>query len=213
MTTSDVKPLRNTCSVVLSIALLALAHQASAQGETIEIRVTGEHHLAAGDTTESAAVLALVDARQKAVHAAAARLRQSARLRALGLKPGHLEAFTAVLVRAGEPSPLPTPLVSGTAHRVELRALLNAGDAERRVVDLYRDEEAAYELVAAWTETERLVKQLSDLARRPSGAASDAARIAREQTAIVSAIEVQALTAQAYGAFVRNIPAPVGARP
>jgi tetratricopeptide (TPR) repeat protein len=196
---------------LLSLAVLSLVFSARAWGQSVEIRVAGEHRAVAGDTPELAKALARADARQKAAHAAVARLGEVAGVRALGLKPGELEAFTAVLVRTGERT---AAEVAGTRdlHRVQVEAVLD-DRAVRRLKDLHNDQDAAFELVQLWTGTERLSRRLADLTRaRTSAPRRETAAIAREQMTIVTAIEVKALTAQAYAACARTVFATIGGR-
>lgn len=198
--------------VAVSLALLTLVAASRVWGQDVEIRVAGEHHAVPGDTPELATALARADAWQKAVHAAVTQLRETAGVKGLPLKRGELEAFTAVLVRTGERSVSTAP-VSRDVYRVQLEAVLDDPQAVRRLRDLHNDQDAAFELVQAWTETERLSRRLADLTRaRTSASGPQATTIAREQMAIVTAIGVTALTAQAYAAGARTELSTVGGR-
>ena len=66
--------------------------------------MTGRPGTRAGNPSESAGRLALADARRRALARAAARLQERADIKALKLSPGHLEAFTIVLVDVVEPA-------------------------------------------------------------------------------------------------------------
>ena len=106
-----------------------------------------------------------------------------------------------------------TAAVSRDSYRVRLEAVLDDPNTVQRLRDLHNDQDTAFELVQAWTETERLSRRLADLTRaRTKASRSEAATIAREQMAIVTAIEVTALTAQAYAAGARTELATVGGR-
>lgn len=202
----------NRTTTMVLLAVLACAATAAAQAQTIQIRATGEHRAVIGDTPELAAGLVLADARRKAVHAAVAQLEDASDVKVLGLKRVQLEAFTAVLVRAGE-RPASTAVVSGEPFRVQLESAVNGSQAVRHMTDLKKDQDTAYELVEAWTGTERLISQLSDLTRRRAGAATDAAaQMAQEQQALIKSIEIKALIAQAYHALTRTEPVTVGGR-
>jgi molybdenum-dependent DNA-binding transcriptional regulator ModE len=84
-----------------SMLLLTLAVPAVADTRTVEMRITGKHKSVTGDTTESARLLALADARHKATQAAVAHLQGRADVKALRLRP---------------PSSRPTPRSSWTSR-------------------------------------------------------------------------------------------------
>src|SRR5688500_3945478 len=84
------------------MTVLALTATVGAQSPTIEIQVTGEHSVTAGGTPELARDLALLDARHKAWQTAIGRLQSLPDVKALHLKPGYVEAYTAVLLDAEE---------------------------------------------------------------------------------------------------------------
>ena len=201
-----------TTSIATALALVIVLAPSRGWCQSVEIRVAGEHHAVTGNTPELATALARADAWQKAVHAAVAQLREAAGVKVLPLKAGELEAFTAVLVRTGERS-VSTAAVSRDSYRVRLEAVLDDPNAVQRLRDLHNDQDTAFELLQAWTETERLSRRLADLTRaRTKASHPEAATIAQEQMAIVTAIEVTALTAQAYAAGTRTELATVGGR-
>ncbi len=191
------------------MTVLALPATVVAQSPTIEIRVTGSHRTTAGDTPELARDLALLDARHKAWQTAIAHLQSSPDVKALNLKPGYVEAYTAVVLDAEEQQASAPPAAG--SQQVEVRARLDAAGAARRMLGLHKDQDASWELVDAWTQTDRLYEQLAEQTRRRGGAGSeDAARLAMEQGETVTAIKVKQLTAQAYAAFARTVPATLG---
>jgi tetratricopeptide (TPR) repeat protein len=193
------------------VCLLLLLLPAAARGETIELRASGEHRMLAGDTPESARQLALEDARRKATAAAVSRLQATDAIKTLRLTPMQLEAFTAVLLEIEEPPA--TARSSGTPTRVQVRARIDAANAARRMEALRRDQDAAFELVDAWTRVRSLHQQLDEqTARRATVSADATADAARAQMRTLTAIAVKQLAAKAYAAMARTEPTTVGGR-
>jgi tetratricopeptide (TPR) repeat protein len=171
-----------------------------AQTPPADIRVTGEHPLAGGDTPELARQLALLDARHKVWQAAIEQLQRRADLKTLRLTPTQLEVYTAVILEPSEePTPSPDP---GAPVRVRLRLGLDAADAVGRMTALRKDQDATRELVEAWTQMQRLRTQLADRA----GASPE------DRQRMVTRLSVQHLAARAVAALARTEDATVGGR-
>jgi tetratricopeptide (TPR) repeat protein len=179
-----------------------------AQDRKIEIRVTGEHGAVNGESPEAARRLALADARLKAVMYAIPQLRSAGEIHALALKSAQLQAFAIALLADAEPAPQ-----EPTGSRVSLQLSLDARDVARRMLELRRDQDAAFELVEASQDIERLYEQLSAESRRHAGASrTEAPGLAQQRDRTLTAIDVRLLTARAYLAFARTDPVTVGGR-
>jgi tetratricopeptide (TPR) repeat protein len=131
----------------LSVAVAASVH---AQPAATEIRVVGQHTIAPTDTPELARQLAHIDGQRAAWRDAVARLRSRADVIALHLKPAELDAYTAVIVEAEAAPPTQSPPATNGEMRLRLRARLDAPAAVNQMRALHRDQDAAYDLVAAW---------------------------------------------------------------
>jgi tetratricopeptide (TPR) repeat protein len=178
---------------------LAVAGPALAQTPAVEIRVTGEHRAASGDTAELARGLALVDARRKAWAAAVTQLQSRADLKALGLTPAQVEAYTAVIVEIEEP-PAPTaPAPSRPLVQVPVQVRFDATETVRRMAGLRKDPDATHEVLAAWTGMQQLHDQL-------------AARTAPDQQRNLTALTATYLAARASAALARTEESTVGGR-
>jgi tetratricopeptide (TPR) repeat protein len=129
-------------------ALLAQgAITAPAQAPVIEIRTTGEHKAANGETPEVARQFALVDATRKAWQEAAARLQDLPAVKAFGLKPNELEAFLAAILIVEE-----QPATASIRFDPAVTA--------RRVGALHKDQETAKAIVDQWREMQALIGNL-----------------------------------------------------
>jgi tetratricopeptide (TPR) repeat protein len=180
--------------------LMLCAGPGLAQSPPADIRVTGEHPLASGDTPELARQLALADARHQVWQAAVVQVQRRADLKALRLTPAQVEVYTAVIL---EPSEELTPSPdAGSPVRVRLSLSLDAADAVRRMAALRKDQDATRELVEAWTQMQRLRAQLAD---RAITSPED-----RQRTA--TRLSVQHLAARAIAALARTEDAAVGGR-
>jgi tetratricopeptide (TPR) repeat protein len=194
------------------VVFLLVMLPAAVSGEAvIELRASAEQTALAGDTPDFARQRALVDARRKATAAAVARLQGIDAIKMLRLTPLQLEAFTAVLLEIEDP-PAATS-TDGTSTRVLVRARIDTEAAARRMAALRRDQDAAFELVNAWTGLRSLHQQLDDqTARRATVSVAIAADAARARMRTVTAIAVKQLTAKAYAAMARTEPTTVGGR-
>jgi tetratricopeptide (TPR) repeat protein len=197
--------------ILAPVLVLAFATSALAQSTTTEIRVTGEHRTAGGDTPDSARQLALVDARWKAWQAALTRLQSRADVEALQLKPLQVEAFTAILLQIDDPADGATPATAGALVRVPMRARVDAAGAARQMAALRRDQDVTSALIQTWTEMQRLHGNLADQTRRRPGATSnEAGAIVQDQLQIVTALDLKYLVARATAAMARTQPSTVG---
>jgi len=154
-------------AIIASVLLLTVLDMPGAEANPLELRVTGRAGTRAGDPSESARRLALADARRRALESAAAHLRDRADIKALKLAPGHLEAFTAVLVDVVEPASAPTN------GRIAVIARLDAERAAGMILAVHRDQDVTFELLYAWRRMQRLHDQLDERAKRRARAAGD----------------------------------------
>ena len=197
--------------ILAAMLFLALTVAGRADTRVVEMRITGEHKPVTGDTIESARLLALADARHKAVHAAVGHLQQRADVKALRLRPAQLEAYAAVLVDLEDQQAGATR--TATPVRAQVMARLDAGDAARRMAGLHKDQDASFELIGAWTRTQQLHRQLAEQTRRRAAATTqEAGIILQEQLKTVAGLGVTQLTAKAYAVLARTEPATVGGR-
>src|SRR5688572_9863794 len=120
-----------TTKILASMLFLALAVTVRADTRAVEMRIAGEHRSVTGETTESARLLALADARHKAAQAAIARLQGRADVKALRLRPVQLEAYAAVLVDIEDQQAGAT--TTATPVRPQVTARLSADGAACRM--------------------------------------------------------------------------------
>jgi tetratricopeptide (TPR) repeat protein len=155
------------------ILVLTVASGARAQLQT-----------SSGEPRETTRQLALVEAQFKAWQAAATQLLGRSDIKALQLKPIEVEAYTAVIVEANEPS---------------ARARLDLGDAARRMAALRKDQDVSYDLVDAWTGMQQLHRQL-------------ASATAGDRAPIITSLQAKLLAARAWAALARTEESAVGGR-
>src|SRR5262245_21086870 len=194
--------------------VLTCAHAAAhAQSATIEFDVTGEHRMTRGDTEESARQLALVDARRKAWGTAVQRLQDRGDLKSLRRTPAQVEAFTATMLEMQEqPARNATDSATRTA-RVQLHGRMDIGDMTRRMAGLRNDQDAAFDVVDAWTVAQQLHRQLADQTQLRASLPDDkASAIVREQLQTIVILNVKNLSAQASAALARTEHSAVGER-
>ena len=125
------------------ILVLALSSSAFAQSPATDIHVTGEHPMAAIDTPDSGKQLALVDAERKTLLEAVARLQDLPEVKALQLKPNHLDAYAAAIVDIQEQSARTATAASGAVYQVDVILRLDASETTRRLGRLRKDQEAS----------------------------------------------------------------------
>jgi tetratricopeptide (TPR) repeat protein len=198
------------CSLIL---LLTLPSAALAQSPATEIRATGEHARANGDTPESATQLALVDATRQAVQQAVTRLQDVAGVKALGLKSIQLEAYAAAILETQEQPARTSPAANPAVHRVDVLMRLDAGEMVRRLGGLRKDQEASYALVELWKQTQELHRQLADQTRLLAGStSSDASETVQRRQLTLTTLHVKHLAAQVAAALARTEENPGGGR-
>jgi tetratricopeptide (TPR) repeat protein len=197
---------------ILAFTLIATA--AGAQSSAVVLRATGEHRVANGDTLEAARQLALVDADHKAFNQAAAQLQSRAEVKALGLTPGEVEAFAAVILEPQEqPAPAPLQISPGSPVRVSVQVSLDMSDVVRRLNELRRDQDASHAVTLAWGGIRQLRERLAANAQKRSAATSEQARpLIEEHTRMLTALEVKELAIRAMAAMVRTEERTVGGR-
>src|SRR5437773_5212328 len=109
--------------IFLQTFVLTCAVSAFAQSPTVEIRVTGEHRMAGGETLQSSKEFALADATRKAWQEAVLRLQDASEVKAVRLKPNQLDSFVAAILETQEQPPA-VP-VGGAVSRVDVLARLD----------------------------------------------------------------------------------------
>jgi tetratricopeptide (TPR) repeat protein len=177
----------------------------------LDIRASGEHRMASGDTTDSARQLAIVDAQRKLWAEAATQLQRRADVKALGFTPVHIEAYVPVVLGIEEPPSRALPAQG--VMRVPMRAQLNADEAVRRMASLRKDEDASYDLVIAWSGMQQLHQRLADQTRRRASlSSSEAGAIVQEQVQTITRLQAKHLAARASAALARTEPSAVGGR-
>jgi len=195
------------------ILVLGFATGAHAQSSAIAIDVTGEHRMSSGDTAESATQLARVDARRRAWSAAATDLQGRADVKALGLTPVQVEAFTAVLLELEEPPARTASTPTQQPVQVHLRGRMDATGAVQRIAQVRKDQDATYDLVETWVEMQKLHQQLDSETQRRTGLPNDKAlALAQDQLKTVVALDAKHLSARASAALARTEPSAIGGR-
>ncbi len=193
------------------VLVLTYATAAGAQTATIEFDVTGEHRMTTGDTAESARQLALVDARRKAWETAAVRLQDRADVKGLRLTQNQIEAFAPMMLEIreehGQNSNNPR------AVQVRLHGRMNVGDLTRRMAGLRNDQDASFDLVEAWTETQQLHRQLASQTQlRASMPADQASAVVDDQLEMMAMLDAKHTAALASAALARTEPSAIGGR-
>ena len=136
-------------AIIARVLVLTVLGVTGAEANPLELRVTGRAGTRAGDPSESARRLALVDARRRALESAVAHLQERPDIKALKLPPAHLGAFTAVLVDIVEPAAAPS------GGRIAFVARVDAEGAAGAILGLRRDQDVTLELVNAWRRMQR----------------------------------------------------------
>jgi tetratricopeptide (TPR) repeat protein len=196
-----------------SILALIVATTVQASAQPAEVRATGEHRPTVGDTADSARRLALVDARGNTLRAVVTRLQTRADVKNLRLTPSQLEAFAAVIVEVeAEPGPA-APAGGRTPVQVRARTRLDAADVVRRMAGLQKDQDASYQVTAAWAQIRQLHEQLArQTGQRTNASAEAAAAIVQEQLRTMTTLDAKLLAARAVAALARTEPTTVGGR-
>jgi len=197
----------------LAWVLVTYATVVGAQSATIEFDVTGEHRMTTGDTAESARQLALVDARRQAWEAAVLRLQDRDDVKALRLTRNQIEAFAPMVLEIKEQ---PGQNASGATPRtvqVRLHGRMNMSDAMRRMVGLRNDQDAAFDVVEAWTETQQMHRQLASQTQLRTSMPNDkASAVVGEQLKTMVMLDAKYTAALASVALARTEPSAVGGR-
>jgi tetratricopeptide (TPR) repeat protein len=193
------------------LLVLAYATTAGAQSATIEFDVTGEHRLTTGDTTESARELAFVDARRNAWETALLRLQDRSDVKALRLTPDQIEAFVPIVLEIreehGQNSGNPR-----TVH-VRLHGRMNLGDVTRRMAALRNDQDASFDVVEAWTETQQIHRQLASQTELRTNLPNDkASAVVDDQLKTTAMLNAKHTAALASAALARTEPSAIGGR-
>jgi tetratricopeptide (TPR) repeat protein len=196
--------------LIASAVLLVIPAVPTAQNTAIELDVTGEHRLAAGDTGESAREFARLDAHRRAVRAVAAALQKRADFAALKLAPVEWDAYAAGLIETEEP---PAAASQGPAIvRVTLRARFDTN--VQRLSNLHKDEDVSRTLVNAWTKAERMYQGVAEQTKRRASQEQTAAAAAtvRAQLEAVATLNASRLAARGSAARAKTEPTTVGGR-
>ena len=195
--------------LIASAVLLAIPAVSAAQNTAIELDVTGEHRLVAGDTGESAREFARLDAHRRAGRAVAAALQKRADFAALKLAPVEWDAYAAGLIETEEP---PAAASQGPALvRVTLRARFDTN--VQRLSNLHKDEDVSRTLVNAWTKAERMYQGVAEhTKRRASMEQTAAAATVRAQLEAVATLNASRLAARGSAARAKTEPTTVGGR-
>ena len=193
------------------VLVLAYATAAGAQSATIEFDVTGEHRMTTGDTAESARQLALVDARRQAWETAALRLRDRADVKGLRLTQNQIEAFAPMMLEIreehGQNSDNPR------TAQVRLHGRMNLGDVTRRMAGLRNDQDASFDVVEAWTETQQLHRQLASQTQLRTSMPNDkASAVVDDQLKTIVMLNAKHTAALASAALARTEPSAIGGR-
>jgi superkiller protein 3 len=138
-----------------ALFLLAAASPLLAQSTAVPLRATGDHQIAAGETAERARAEATTDAYRRLWQSAVSRLQSQPGIKALALEPNALEAYTAALLDVPEP---PAPAAAGGAKAVQvtLDTSLDLTELTSRIAALTRDQDAAFDIRAAWADMQKL---------------------------------------------------------
>ena len=124
-----------------------------AQPAATTLRATGEHTVASGETADAGHALALADAQRKIWKAAVTTLQTRPDIRALALKQPQLEAYTAALLDTSEVTPGRPAGVK--VLQVTVTAPIDGARSAQRMAALRKDQDATFQLTAAWTDLQR----------------------------------------------------------
>jgi tetratricopeptide (TPR) repeat protein len=177
---------------MMALALLLLiASSAVAQAQAIDVRVTGVHAAAPGESPELSRQLARVDAERQFQQQVEVGLENLPAIKALNLPATRLAAFIAAIVEPEEASTRTT----GSTYRLDLHARLDADDIRRRLNALRKDHDAASAIDDAWSRMQILRQRIGE---------------AHERTA--RALAVLQLAARVSAALARTEENPGGGR-
>jgi tetratricopeptide (TPR) repeat protein len=186
--------------ILAGLLVLGVATSVHAQSPPIAIDVTGEHRMTSTDTADSARQLARVDARRRAWSVASAHLQSRDDVKALQLTPLEIDAFTFVLLELQE-QPTKTATTSARGPmQVRLRGRIDGDAAVKRIALVRKDQDATFDVIEAWSETQRLHEQLAKETQP------------QNQIKTVVALNAKHLAARASAALARTEPSAVGGR-
>ena len=162
-------------AIIVCLFALTVSDTTRLDAAAIELRVAGQSATRAGDPPESVRVLALADARRKALEMFVPRLGERADITALNLTPAHLEAFILVLmevVEQGADAP--------ENGRIDITARVDEERAAAMIHSLRTDQDVTFELVEAGRRMRRFHDQLDEWAKnRAAAEGNEAARLLR----------------------------------
>ena len=193
------------------VLVLAYATAAGAQSATMEFDVTGEHRLTTGDTAESARQLAFVDARGKAWETAFLRLQDRSDVKALRLTQDQVEAFVPIVLEIREEHGQSSD--NTQTVQVRLHGRMNLADVIRRMAGLRNDQDASFDVVEAWTETQQLHRQLASQTQLRTSMPNDkASAVVDDQLKTIVMLNAKHTAALASAALARTEPSAIGGR-
>jgi tetratricopeptide (TPR) repeat protein len=168
--------------VVLTAAVVAPG--AFAQSASLPLRA--EARVAAGDTSPDARQRAAIEAHRLLWRDAATRLQARSEIKAAQLSAAQVRAYAAALIEVTEQKSTTAASASAPASRVAVTGTMNAAELATRMLKLRKDQDATFDLLAAWAD----LQQLQDW----------------------KAFKVRLLTAKATAAMARTEPATIGGR-
>jgi tetratricopeptide (TPR) repeat protein len=150
--------------------LLLIAASAPAHAQAIDIRVTGVHAAAPGQSPELSRQLAAIDAERQLQQQAVVGLQNLPAIKALNLPASRLAAFIAALVEPDEAPTRSTGPAAGSTYRVDLHARLDPDDMRRRLNALRTDHDARSAIVDAWSRMQLLRERMNEAPERTARA-------------------------------------------
>jgi len=151
---------------IAPVLLLLIAASGPAHAQAIDIRVTGVHAAAPGESPELSRQLAALDAERQLQQQAVVGLQNLPAVKALNLPASRLAAFIAALVEPEETPTRTTGAATGSTHRIELRARLDADDMRRRLNALRKDHDATSAIDEAWSRMQQLQQRIDERTAR-----------------------------------------------
>ena len=149
-------PAATVSAAIAAMAVTMPAH-VLAQSATAPVRATAEYRIGPTDTPDGARQRALVDAHRLVWRDAVTRLQGTADIKAAQLPAMQLSAYTAALLDVTEQaSPTGPPAPATATNRVAVTGPMNATELVRRMLLLRKDQDATFDLLAAWTDLQRL---------------------------------------------------------
>jgi tetratricopeptide (TPR) repeat protein len=147
---------------IAPVLLLLIAASAPVHAQAIDIRVTGVHAAAPGESPELSRQLAAIDAEGQLQQQAVVALQNLPAIKALNLPASRLSAFIAALVEPDEAPTRSTSTATGSTYRVDLHARLDPDDMRRRLNALRKDHDATSAVDDAWSRMQRLRQGMNE---------------------------------------------------